>query len=474
MYLKNKINFYIITSIIIFFIIISVVGVFAVPLKYLNYVFLYSLFGVAIAYIFFWNFIISPTLILIGTLILFQGGLIIASVFDKTIDIKYVILMGANYYLSDNTVRISFLLIIISCWSILLGSIFAKIGLINRKQIFKNSSVTKIEIKEKDKYLFLLIFILSLPFTLFKLKAYVSYFLTYGYMGFYRSSSYLNDAGLIIRLLSYLTPISFIGYFLLEHDKKKNSIIIIIYFFISVVNAIMGFRGSFLTFWITVFLFYNYKYQKKLSALKIILLIISIAVFSLLISNYRDYGKIANLEIVSNPIIVFLKQQGVSFYVTAMTIDYYDYFYKNTISYLLYGIIGGILPSYLNYSGRALAVDLMKKINMQGYLQGYGTGSSFLAESYLLGGQIGVLIVSFFLGFIITKLYTNFDKKNIYAKIIIFIFFQYVFFLPRDFLMMPVSIVIKTTVYLILLSFVIIILKSIIRYSFLQYKDNLL
>ena len=39
--------------------------------------------------------------------------------------------------------------------------------------------------------------------------------------------------------------------------------------------------------------------------------------------------------------------------------------------------------------------------------------------------------------------------------------------------MMPVSNVIKTAVYLILLSFVIIMLKSIIRYSFIQYKDNL-
>ena len=124
----------------------------------------------------FSEFHYNPTLILIGTLVVFQGGLIIASIFDKTVDIKYVILMGANYYLSDNTIRISFLIIILSCWSILVGSIFAEISLRNNKRFIKSSNVTKIEKQEKNKYYFLFIFILSLPFSLLKLKTYFHIF----------------------------------------------------------------------------------------------------------------------------------------------------------------------------------------------------------------------------------------------------------------------------------------------------------
>ncbi len=191
-----------------------------------------------------------------------------------------------------------------------------------------------------------------------------------------------------------------------------------------------------------------------------------------MVSSSREIANV-NLNINFSKIIEytihFLKEQGVSFYVTAMAIEYYPEFKGNIINYILYGTIGAINSTFLNHSGRAFGVDLMQKINYAGYLQGYGTGSSFLAESYLLGGLFGVILISLFIGFILNLIYKYYSYFNIYIKIVSFVLFQYIIFLPRDLLLMPLSQIIKVMPYLFLIYLIFLFAKSI---KYIERKNN--
>jgi oligosaccharide repeat unit polymerase len=425
----------------------------------LKYLFLSNLVLVLIFYFILFGRYWHSVFLFIGTLTLFQGGLIISSIFDNTTDLSYVWLMGANFFLKEDTIRLSILLISLSYWLVLLGAYLGN-----------SSKIQKVEGAEYSNYnflkgLFLTIFLISLPFYAYKQFSYFNYFLQYGYLGFYQSTSYLEKVGFIVRAISFLSPVTFLAYFFLEKNKKFIFLISIVYFILSIPTLLSGFRGDFFTFWITVFLFYKYRFNNKLSFKGLFILIVIISIIGLSISYMRENLSYSlEFTLNRNPILEFFRQQGVSFYVTAMAIEFKDEFAKNILNYLMWEPISAIFPNALSMPKRAFATDLMIKINYKGYLMGYGTGSSYLAEAYLLGGLFAVCLISFFIGYILSKLFKHFNYANIYIKIVILTVIQYAIFLPRDLLLMPLSQAIKVSVYLLSLFLLASFIKEVILY----------
>ena len=457
---KNKTLFFI--SFIFFIIALNLIFDYILPIEYLKYTFLLNvLFSVFYYFIMFgksWH----PIFLFIGTMTLFQGGLIISSIFDNDIDLSYVFLMSANIYLKEDTVRLTILSISLSYWFALIGAYLGSIGKIKIKNLKKVKSYDYNFLKQ----LFLAIFFVAVPFYIYKQFIYFSYFLQYGYLAFYRSTEFLEETGFLVRSFSFLVPIAFLGYFFLEKNKKLILLICLVYFIISIPTLLSGFRGSFFTFWLTVFLFYKHKFNNKLSLKTLFILIVIISITGLLISFMRENVNLNTEFILSrNPILEFFKQQGVSFYVTAMAIEFKHEFGPNILKYLMWEPISAIFSTALSVPGRSFATDLMIKINYDGYLMGYGTGSSYIEEAYLLGGPTAVCLTSFFIGYFLSKLYKNFEYTNIYIKILIFTVIQYVFFLPRDLLLMPLAQAIKVSFYLLLLYFIIGFIKQTILYN---------
>ena len=457
---KNKILFFI--SFIFFIIALNLIFDFILPIEDLKYMFLLNVLLSVLYYIIIFGKLWHPIFLFIGTLTLFQGGLIISSIFDNDIDLSYVFLMGANIYLKEDTVRLTILLISLSYWFALIGAYLGNIGKIKIKNLKKVKSYDYNFLKQ----LFLAILFVAIPFYVYKQFIYFSYFLQYGYLAFYQSTEFLEETGFLVRSFSFLVPIAFLGYFFLEKNKKLILLICLIYFIISIPTLFSGFRGQFFTFWLSIFLFYKHKFNNKLSFKALFILIVVISITGLLISFMRENVS-SNSEFIlnKNPILEFFKQQGVSFYVTAMAIEFKHEFAPNILKYLMWEPISAIFSTALSVPGRAIATDLMIKINYNGYLMGYGTGSSYLAEAYLLGGPTAVCLTSFFIGYILSKLYKNFEYVNIYIKILIFTVIQYVFFLPRDLLLMPLAQAIKVGVYLLLLFFIIGFIKQTILFN---------
>lgn len=460
---KNKILFFI--SFIFFIIALNLIFDYILPIEDLKYIFLLNVLLSVFYYFIMFGKSWHPVFLFIGTLTLFQGGLIISSIFDNDVDLSYVFLMGANIYLKEDTVRLTILLISLSYWFALIGAYLGSIGKIKIKNLKKDKSYDYNFLKQ----LFLAILFVAIPFYIYKQFIYFSYFLQYGYLAFYQSTEFLEEAGFLVRSFSFLVPIAFLGYFLLEKNKKLILLICLVYFIISIPTLLSGFRGQFFTFWLTIFLFYKHKFNNKLSFTTLFILIVIISITGLLISFMRENVSLNTEFILSilsrNPILEFFKQQGVSFYVTAMAVEFKHEFAPNILKYLMWEPISAIFSTALSVPGRAFATDLMIKINYDGYLMGYGTGSSYLGEAYLLGGPTAVCLTSFLIGYFLSKVYKNFEYTNIYIKILIFTIIQYVFFLPRDLLLMPLAQAIKVGVYLLLLFFIIGFIKQTILYS---------
>ncbi|ADC88775.1 hypothetical protein Thal_0139 [Thermocrinis albus DSM 14484] len=393
-----------------------------------------------------------PVLIFMGTLTLFQGGLIISSIFDTSIDISFVFLMEANLYLQEDSLRTAMLIINLSYWFVLLGGLWGSISdNYKLKDYYNNNGFLK--------KLFLAIFLIALPFYIYKIFIYFFYFLQGGYMAFYQSTEYLEKAGFITRAISYFAYIGLLGYFLQEQNRKYIFTVLFIWLFMTLPVLLSGFRGQFFTFWLTIFLFYKKRFDKRLKLREIFIVFIIVSVLSLIVSYYREAGTLGFL-LPKNPVLEFLKQQGVSFFVTAMAVEFSDEFSGKILKYLLWEPLGAIYSQYSSLPDRAFATDLMIKINYQGYLMGYGVGSSYLAEAYLLSGILGTCIVSFFIGFILSKLWNMFDSVNIYGKILVFVAVQGIIYLPRDLLLMPLSYVIKAGVYVLALYIMIEFIKG--------------
>jgi len=455
---KNKILFLI--GCIFLFLSLNLVFFLFLSVESLRYTFVLNVLLSIFFYFILFGRTFHPILIFIGTLTLFQGGLIISSIFDNSIDLSYVSLMGADFFLKEDTVRLTILLICSSYWFAIIGAYIGSEGKIKNLK----------EAKEFDnnflKQIFLIIFFIALPFYIYKQLIYFNYFTQYGYIGFYQSTKYLEEAGFIVRSISFLVPIAFLGFFFLERNKKIILLISFIFFIISLPVLISGFRGWFFTFWLTVFLFYKQKFNNKISFKYLFMLIIIFSTIGLFISYTRENPSLTsvfnlqyifNILINRNPILEFLKQQGVSFWVTAMAVEFEYEFSSKIFKYLLWEPIAGIYP----HIPTAFAHDLTQKINYNAYLMGYGTGSSYLAEAYLLGGFLAVFLASLLIGYVLGKLNSFFHYVNIYKKILIFTVFQYIFFIPRDLLLMPIAQAIKTGVYLIMLFFIIVFIKQV-------------
>ena len=447
---KNKILFFV--SSMFFIASIDLVFIYILPIEDLKYAFLLNVLLSVFCYFKMFGKLWHPVFIFIGTLTLFQCGLIIASTFIKNIDLCYVWAQEANLFLEEGPVRLTVLLISLSYWFLLIG---AYLG--NKKKIKQgNSKKRRCYDCNFLKNLFFVIFFIVMPFYFYKQLSYFNYFKYHGYIGFYQSTEFKGDVSLLVRIISLFEPIAFLGYFFLEKNKKFVFLISLIYFIITIPILLCGFRSEFFTFWLTVFLFYNYKFNNKLKIKTLAILIIIISVVGALISYSRTYLSY-NLEFIlkENPIMGFLVEQGIPFHVTAMAIEFKKEFAPNIFKYLMWEPICNIFPTALNVPGRAFSTDIMIKINYKRYLMGNGIGSSYLAEAYLLGGSVNVCLISFFIGYILSILYKCFEYANVYIKILIFQLMQYIFFLPRDLLLRPLSVAIEVSALLLFLFLVV-------------------
>jgi hypothetical protein len=214
-----------------------------------------------------------------------------------------------------------------------------------------------------------------------------------------------------------------------------------------------GLRVHFFTFWLTFLLFYKIKFNKKFTVKELIYALFLTALLSVFSELFRNNSEIYFLE---NPLIYFIRSQGYTFNVIALSIDNYSKIESNTFSYFINQIIS-IFPNIQYGDVNSLGDDLTLIINSQAFFSGYNIGTSYIAESFLALGIFGVIFSSYFLGIIANLITFENRFKSKYYFIFAFTFVQCAIFMPREGLFSSFSSLIKVLIYCLLLKIILLI-----------------
>ena len=181
----------------------------------------------------------------------------------------------------------------------------------------------------------------------------------------------------------------------------------------------------------------------KVMALALVLLLVGDAVNKL--RGDQDVG--TNFT----PVKV-LAGQGLSFNVTQIAVKYHSLFSPFGTSYLLRELTDAFIANDASnyYRGRALAFDISVLLNPQLFVMGYGTGSSCIAEAYVIGGVAGVAIISLLIGLFL-RLGQHFSR-NLLSLFVVAMVLPDALIMPRSGLLDWVSALVRSAIAVLLLA----------------------
>lgn len=324
----------------------------------------------------------------------------------------------------------------------------------NEKASLFNKSTTTINselsiIRKVSKYYYYA-FICLLFISIIEVILYVR---THGYTAYY--SSFSSRIPYFLRMLGDTSLISFCIYLASLPSKREAYFPIIIYLFYLVLTLGTGRRYTFVAGILLLFVYsiirnnlaFEFNDEKWISRRIILISIVSSFVLIIALSyigQFRNNGKIQYLGFI-NTIIQFFYDQGVSINVIKRSFQNPDAFVEgrwymfgtiirmlktNAISRLL-GVIsyGGNTIENAEF-GYSFAHALSYNVMGNKYLEGGGTGSSYIAEVYYSLGYLGVFVANIVYGYLCRYLF-RFDERNIWINALSLIVFQQIIFAPR-------------------------------------------
>lgn len=270
------------------------------------------------------------------------------------------------------------------------------------------------------------------------------YSLANGYVSLYTSyySSALVNRMTIISMTSLMIGLA------LKPTKK----IMWIYIIMGVINPMMvvlqGGRSAIVCYFIFVFLYlYSYKDMQREHGEKVgknnnlrflILVIISLIIFVPILYTW-GYERVGldnakNLSIMDK-FLNFFENQGESYKIIGYAYRYDGEFPGVCYSFgdLIDNLVGNSYPLFTVEAATCMnkfSNMISYTISPYGYFNGYGMGSSFIAELLYDFGYIGVFVGTFIIGAILGR-FTKWNQNTYIGQALMFIFMYYLFSLPR-------------------------------------------
>jgi oligosaccharide repeat unit polymerase len=285
-----------------------------------------------------------------------------------------------------------------------------------------------------------LLFCITYPFHLYKNVKYLEYALKYGYVALYfDNGEHLKQVGILCRTMSQICVGAFSLYFCWEQSKKKLLLVTIPFLIATVAELLMGLRGKSLLFFVCFLFLYKLKFNQRFSIMRALPLALVLIVVCVSVASFRE-GISADDKPDDSPLVLFLNTQGVSFQVSQMAVANRDSFSKYRWNYLVYPFLAPFRHQSEFSQGERFSNDLSVSLNAPSFSQGYATGSSYLAEAYLIGKGPGVILCSVLIGAFLAVLSVWLsDWRSPFAVLILIS----VIFVPRAELVDPLAASIK-------------------------------
>lgn len=265
-----------------------------------------------------------------------------------------------------------------------------------------------------------------------------------GYFKFY--SSYVSGMPMIFVKIGEFMPLTFC-LFLATMPSKKESLGTIISFVVySFISLLVGSRST--VVYNLVFIFCYFLYRNYIDKGKdvwvtkriayVLLLCIPFLLNFLFLYDYIRTGTDIKYGSFGDTLISFFVNIGSSSkvikygYIYSHNIPKYRFYsFGETLNYFKYSKLfnSGAIPSRQTaefaLESHSFSSLISYLVMPQGYLQGHGTGSSFIAELYADFGYCGIAVGSFIYGCAFKKICTNNGGSWLFTTICLFTFFDF-------------------------------------------------
>lgn len=252
-----------------------------------------------------------------------------------------------------------------------------------------------------DAKIYFWMFIALLPIYLYKNVFYLSYVIASGdYLAIYQDRGFVENIGIPIRIGALLCLAAFTLYFFHEASRKKSLMMLILFLIIFSIELLIGLRGKYFIVALVMALFYKIRFGGRFSIRGLLSVFGVVFGLSLIIEIWRQGGT----SIQGSVLVGFLVQQGITAGVSLVVIDDLQTYAVNAIEYFWRQFLAPFYGQPDVAPGWFLQNDISMRVMPEAYALGYGSGSSYLAELYLLAGWPAVCLASLIIGILLSVL----------------------------------------------------------------------
>jgi oligosaccharide repeat unit polymerase len=298
-------------------------------------------------------------------------------------------------------------------------------------------------------YLYLLFFA-TLPVQLFKNYRYFEWAQQHG--GY--SSIYLSHASVaasvpfLVRIVPLISFPTFVAIFVWENSKRRAYAAAILYFAAGSVILLLGARGALFGLILTLWYVARVKSTRRSRTVLLVLFAVALTLLADVVRQNREEPDVSEYSFLP---VEFLALQGASLDVLSTVVAYRDYFSPHAWKYPFYELQNAFVPIDTEHYGRGklLPYDVPVLLNVSAYNLGAGSGGSYIAESYAIGGIIGVVALSLLVG---TGLHWMFVlSRNIFGLFLVAMTLPDVLLMPRGELLDWFSVFFRNAISIVLL-----------------------
>lgn len=399
-----------------------------------------------------------PCFLFLAMLLIFQGGRLIGytlGVLDRPF--RIVVQTSIPFDVSPATAQLTLLLLALSALCVYLPC----------RWRFSAVKLEPLVSKEWLSAAYVLLLI-TFPFMLYKNYLYLNYVRSHGgYLSvFTDNEGIVNSAGFLIRSVSLAAYSLFLIIFVLERRRKYLIPITLLFIASSSMELFLGFRGKVFLLLITLWYVNNLKKGARFRLVPLAATAVLLSLLAVFIAGFRENTTAAVLSPVR-----FVADQGLSLGVTESAIEFSDLFHQNSSRYLLdsmetaYKAAGGF------GQGELFANDLSLFLNRRAFSFGFATGSSYLAESYLAGGILLVIVASIAIGVVLRWLHAK--SVHTLGAVVLILVLPSLIYLPRSELLDPLAGSIKSLMIAAFVFWLLWLIRQVRKMGFdrSRYRD---
>lgn len=319
-------------------------------------------------------------------------------------------------------------------------------------------------------YLYFLL-CLSVPVQLYKNYRYYEYAKDHGgYLVFFIDHGGLaSSIPLAVRAVSLISLPALVGIFVLERRSKFLRTAAAVYFITTAPVLLTGSRGPIFSLILSLWYVTKVKSGRRAHLYALGLLAAGLVLVGALIGSFR----IGNGESrAPDGPAQFIAGQGMSLNVTEVAVAYRRRFAPHIVSYLAGELQSAFVASdQTNYvAGKLFADDVAMFLNPTAYRLGFGCGSAYLAEAYVVGGLWGVALISGLLGALLHQMHVY--ARNPLGLFLVAMILPDALWMARDGLLEWVSAAVRVGISVLLLLLGWCLYRTLARIGGVLWRSN--